>query len=248
MSDSSAASSPRNTAGGDTELGVRFVKHDVEHHLVMSRPPIASKFCRLDGEKLAAAKAEFAKLGAEGILSRSTSPWSSPLHMVQKLGGSWRPCGDFQRLNWVTQVDTYPQPNMLDFSSNVARSSWFSKMDLRKGYYQIPMHSGDIPKTAVVTPFGLYEFTRMPFGLRNAGSTFQRLKDRVLNGLPFAFCYLDHIIVASLLHDQHVMHLRQLFSRLHTAGLVVNAEKCTLAVSTIDFLGHRITGKGMSIC
>jgi hypothetical protein len=165
--------------------------------------------------------------------------------MVQKPDGSWRPCGDFRQLNWVTQVDTYPLPNMLDFSSNVAGSSWFSKIDLRKGYYQIPMHASDIPKTAVVTPFGLYEFTRMPFGLRNAGSTFQRLMDRVLNGLPFAFCYLDDIIVASPSRDQHVMHLRQLFRRLHTAGLVVNAGKCTLAVRTIDFLGHRITAGGV---
>jgi hypothetical protein len=85
---------------------------------------------------------------------------------------------------------------MLDFSSNVGGCSWFTKIDLKKCYYQILMHAEDIPKTTVAT-FGLYEFTRMPFGLRNAGSTFQRLMDRVLNGLPFAFCYLDDIIVAS---------------------------------------------------
>jgi Reverse transcriptase (RNA-dependent DNA polymerase) len=86
---------------------------------------------------------------------------------------------------------------MLDFSSNVASCRWFSKIDLKKGYYQIPMNAADIPKTAVATPFGLYEFTRMPFGLRNAGSTFQRRMDRVLNGMPFSFCYLDDIIAAS---------------------------------------------------
>jgi hypothetical protein len=249
------------TAGGDAELGKFFTaefpavlgaaampaaaKHDVEHHLVTSGPPIASKFRRLDGEKLAAAKEEFAKMEAEGIVRRSTSPWSSPLHMVQKADGSWRPCGDFRRLNLVTQVDTYPLPNMLDFSSNVAGCAWFSKIDLRKGYYQIPMHAADVPKTAVATPFGLYEFTRMPFGLRNAGSTFQRLMDRVLNGLPFAFCYLDDIIAASPTRDLHVQHLRQLFQRLHQAGLVANTAKCTLAVRSIDFLGHRVTAGGV---
>jgi hypothetical protein len=172
------------------------VKHDVEHHLMTAGPPIASKFHWLDSEKLAAAKAEFAKMEAEGIVRRSTSTLSSPLHMVLKPDGSWRPCGDFRRLNLVTQVDTYPLPNMLDFSSNVGGCSWFTKIDLKKCYYQILMHAEDIPKTTVAT-FGLYEFTRMPFGLRNAGSTFQRLMDRVLNGLPFAFCYLDDIIVAS---------------------------------------------------
>jgi Reverse transcriptase (RNA-dependent DNA polymerase) len=127
---------------------------------------------------------------AEGIVRHSTSPWSSPLHLVQKPDGSWRPCDDFRRLNLVTQVDTYLLPNMLDFSANVAGCSWFSKIDLRKGYYQIPMHAVDIPKRAVATPFRLYKFTHMPFGLRNAVSTFQQLMDRVLNGLPFSFCFL----------------------------------------------------------
>jgi RNase H-like domain found in reverse transcriptase/Reverse transcriptase (RNA-dependent DNA polymerase) len=85
----------------------------------------------------------------------------------------------------------------------------------------------------------------MPFGLRNAGSTFQRLMDRVLNGLPFSFCYLDDIIAASKTQEQHVQHLRQLFEKLNSAGLVVNAEKCTLVVRTVDFLGHRITADGI---
>jgi Reverse transcriptase (RNA-dependent DNA polymerase) len=85
----------------------------------------------------------------------------------------------------------------------------------------------------------------MPFGLRNAGSTFQRLMDRVLNGLPFSFCYLDDIIAASPSRDQHLVHLRQLFSKLNEAGLVVNAEKCTLAVQEVNFLGHRITADGV---
>jgi hypothetical protein len=93
--------------------------------------------------------------------------------MVMKKGGSWRPCGDFRRLNLVTEPDTYPLPNMLDFSARVAGRKVFSKIDLRKGYYQIPMHPADIRKTAICTPFGLFEFRRMPFGLRNAGNTFQ---------------------------------------------------------------------------
>jgi transposase InsO family protein len=221
------------------------VKHDVEHFLVTSGPPISSKFRRLDGEKLAAAKAEFAKMEAEGVVRRSTSPWSSPLHMVEKPDGSWRPCGDFRRLNLVTQVDTYPLPNMLDFSASVAGCTYFSKIDLRKGYYQIPMNKADIPKTAVATPFGLYEFTRMPFGLRNAGSTFQRLMDRVLSGLPFCFWYLDDIIVASIGREPHLLHLEQLFERLDAAGLVVNPDKCTLAVKEIEFLGHKVTAAGV---
>ena len=141
-----------------------------------------------------AAKAEFEQLEREGIVQRSTSPWASPLHMVMKKDGSWRPCGDFRRLNLVTEPDTYPLPNMLDFSARVAGCKVFSKIDLRKGYYQIPMHPDDIRKTAICTPFGLFEFRHMPFGLRNAGNTFQRMMDRILAGLSFVFCYLDDIM------------------------------------------------------
>ncbi len=192
--------------------------HGVEHFISTKGPPIASKFRRLDAEKLQAAKAEFEQLEREGIVQRSTSPWASPLHMVMKKDGSWRPCGDFRRLNLVTEPDTYPLPNMLDFSARVAGCKVFSKIDLRKGYYQIPMHPADIRKTAICTPFGLFEFRRMPFGLRNAGNTFQRMMDRILAGLSFVFCYLDDIIIASRDEEEHLEHLREVFSRLRPLG------------------------------
>jgi hypothetical protein len=111
--------------------------HGVVHHLRTTGPPIASPFRRLDAEKLAAAKADFMKMEAEGIIRRSSSPWASPLHLVKKLDGSWRPCGDFRRLNNVTVPDTYPLSNMMDFSARVTGSKFFSKIDLRKGYFQI---------------------------------------------------------------------------------------------------------------
>jgi hypothetical protein len=159
-------------------------KHNVEHHIqVKDGPPITAKFCRLDAEKLAAAKAEFDQLEQDGIIRRSDSPWASPLHMVRKPDGSWRPCGDYRRLNLVTIPDSYPLPNMMDFAAKMFGCRIFSKVDLRKGFHQIPMHARDIAKTAIITPFGLYGFRRMGFGLRNAGNTFQRMMDRVTNGL-----------------------------------------------------------------
>ncbi len=120
-------------------------------------PPIASKFRKLDGEKLAAAKAEFKQLEEEDIIQRSTSPWSSPLHMVRKADGSWRPCRDFRWLNLVTEPDVYPLPNMLDFAAKAAGCTVFSKINLREGYYQIPVNPEDVQKTAITTPFGLLE-------------------------------------------------------------------------------------------
>jgi hypothetical protein len=126
----------------------------VAHFLSTSSPPIASAFRRLDTEKLAAAKKEFLALEAAGVVRRSTSLWASPLHMVRKADGSWRPCGDYRRLNAVTVPDTYPIPNMMDFVARAAGCTVFSKIDLKKGYHQIPMNPGDIPKTGITTPFG----------------------------------------------------------------------------------------------
>jgi hypothetical protein len=108
--------------------------HGVLHHLRTSGPPIASAFRRLDAEKLKAAQAEFAELERTGIVRRSDSPWASPLHMVRKADGSWRPCGDYRRLNAATVPDTYPIPNMMDFVARAAGCTVFSKIDLKKGY------------------------------------------------------------------------------------------------------------------
>jgi hypothetical protein len=133
----------------------------------------------------------------DGVVERSTSPWASPLHLVLKKDGTWRPCGDFRRLNLVTVPDIYPLPNMLDFSDRLNGCEVFSKIDLRKGYWQVPVRLEDRKKTAVITPFGLFQFKRMPFGLWNAGSSFQCMMDRVLAGLPFTYCYLDDLCIAS---------------------------------------------------
>jgi len=218
----------------------------VLHHIVTNGPPIASRFRRLDGTKLQAAREEFRELEEAGIVRRSDSPWSSPLHMVQKSDGSWRPCGDFRRLNTVTVADAYPLPNLQDFSMRAAGCKIFSKIDLRKGYHQVPVNPADVAKTAITTPYGLFEYLRMPFGLRNSGNTFQRHMDQVLSGLRWCFCYLDDILVASETEKEHSQHLRSLFERLRTHGLVINAEKCCFGAQSLEFLGHRVSAAGVS--
>jgi hypothetical protein len=164
--------------------------------------------------------------------------------MVRKKDGGWRPCGNFRRLNLVTTPDSYPLPNMMDFAVKMAGCKFFSKIDLRKGYHQIPVHPADVAKTAITTPFGLFEYLRMPFGLRNAGNTFQRMMDRILAGLDFCFWYLDDVIVASDSYQQHLLHLEQLFSRLQAHGLVINLEKCSFAAATVTFLGNKVSAAG----
>ena len=113
---------------------------EVAHFLSTSGPPIASAFRRPDTEKLAAAKKEFLALEAAGVVRRSMSPWASPLHMVRKADGSWRPCGDYRRFNAVTVPDTYPIPNMMDFVARAAGCTIFSKIDLKKWYLPPDTH------------------------------------------------------------------------------------------------------------
>ena len=124
-----------------------------------------------------------------GICRRSKSCWSSPLNMVPKPDGSICPCGDYKWLNDITTPDRYPVPHIQDFSSLLEGSKIFSKIDFKRGYHEIPVAEEDIKK--IITPFGLFEFIRVPFGLRNAAQAFQRLMDTVLAGLDCVFIYIE---------------------------------------------------------
>ena len=174
-----------------------------------------------------------------GIIRRSSSPRASPLQMVKKPDGSWRPCGVYRRLNTQTIPDRYPLPNIADFSSRLHGSKVFTKLDLTKGYYQVPMSTGDIPKTAVITPFSLFEWLRMPFG-----STFQRLLDQILQGLPYCFVYVDDILISSPDLTSHLEHVRNVFDLLRLHCLSINPDKCMFAAPTVDYLGMRVSGSG----
>jgi hypothetical protein len=129
------------------------------------------------------AKAEFKNLESAGVVLRSKSPWASALHMVPKKDGLWRPCGDYRRIkNFVTTSDKYPLPNMQDLSNGLHGCTIFSKTDPVKGYHQIP-------KTAIITPFGLFEYLFTPLGLSNAAQTFQRMMDHTTDGLEGVCIY-----------------------------------------------------------
>ena len=188
-----------------------LVIHRVEHHIETDGRPVAARYRRLDAAKLKAAQADFREMERQGVIRQSSSNWASPLHLVKKADGTWRPCGDFRQLNIQSKPDRYSCPNIGDLSAKLAGCHVFSKLDLRKGYHQVPVREADIHKTAVVTPFGLFEFLRMPFGLRNAGQTFQRMMDEILAGLDYCFVYYDDILVGSRSVEEHRIHLQGYF-------------------------------------
>ena len=229
----------------DPSLASSSSRHGVECFIDTSGPPIKTPPRRLTPEKLRLAKQYFDLMCAAGICRRSNSPWSSGLHLVPKKDGTPRPCGDYRRLNERTVGDAYPIPHLHDLATDLSGCQVFSKIDLVKGYHQVPVRAKDVPKTAIATPFGLFEFLRMPFGLKNAAQTFQRLMDNVTAQLPGVFAYIDDVLVASPTAEDHEHHLRQLFRALRRFGLVVNASKCVFGVREIDFLGHHVSAQGV---
>jgi len=188
----------------------------------------------------------------KGVIETSTSPYNSPLWVVPKKADSkgnkrWRLVIDFRALNEKTLGDAYPLPNIIDILDQLGSAKYFSVFDLASGFHQIPMAPADAQKTAFSTPFGHYEFKRMPFGLKNAPATFQRLMDRILSGLQGIelFVYLDDIVIYSSSLSEHARKFNKLAERLRAANLKLQPDKCEFLRKEVTYLGHVIGEAGV---
>ncbi|XP_050507921.1 uncharacterized protein LOC126885399 [Diabrotica virgifera virgifera] len=188
----------------------------------------------------------------EGIIRQSTSPWSSSVWVVpKKMDASgeqkWRVVIDYRKLNECTIDDKYPLPNISDLLDQLGKCQYFTTLDLASGFHQIEIDPKDIPKTAFSVENGHYEFTRMPFGLKNAPSTFQRVMDNILLGILNERClvYMDDIIVYSPTIHDHIFRLTEVFKRLRNANLKIQPDKCEFLRKEVAYLGHLITQDGV---
>ena len=185
------------------------------------------------------------------IIEPSKSPWNFPLIVVPKKSNNeekkWRIVVDFRKLNNITVNDVFPLPNISDILDHLGKSKYFSTIDLANGYHQICLNDADKEKTAFSTSLGHFHFKRMPFGLKGAPSTFQRMMNSILSGLNRIKClvYLDDVIVTGHNLNDHNLKLESLFDCLRINNLKVNIEKCQFLSKEIVYLGHIVTEQGI---
>ena len=189
-------------------------------------------------------KSELDEMEREGIIERSSSEWAFPIVLVKKKDGSLRMCVDYRRLNAIADADAYPMPRVDDMIDALGKSKYITTLDLARGYWQVPMQEESRPLTAFTTPFGLFQFRVMPFGLHGAPATVQRMMDNLLGDCTaYAAAYLDDVVIHSTTWEEHIRHLTDVLQRLKEAGLTIRPKKCQFGMDRCSYLGH-VVGNG----
>ena len=217
----------------------------IEHHIEAGDArPIKLPPYRLPHAYREKVQDELKEMERADIIERSSSNWAAPIVLVKKKDGSLRMCVDYRRLNAISNADAYPMPRIDDLIDRLGRAKYITTLDLSKGYWQVPVDEKSRHLTAFTTPFGLFQFKVMPFGLQGAPATFQRMMDRLLWDVPeFAAAYLDDLVIHSNTWKDHLQHIQLIFQKLQDAGLTIKPKKCQLAMTKCSYLGH-IVGRG----
>lgn len=228
------------TLFNDVPSQTNVLKHDIE---VGQSTPIKQHPYRVNPHKRQAMKDEVNYLVQNGFAVASQSPWSSPCILVPKSDHSFRFCTDFRRVNNLTKADSFPLPRMEDCVDRVGTSRYVTKLDLLKGYWQVPLTSRASEISAFVTPDAFMQYTVMAFGMRNAPATFQRLMQIVLSDVQNCEVYLDDVVIYSMTWEDHLCTLSLVMKRLAEASLTLNLSKCEFARAVVTYLG-KIVGQG----
>ena len=183
-------------------------------------------------------KEEIEKLLAAKVIHSSRSSWSAPIIVVPKDDGGKCLVIDYRALNKVTRKFTWPMPKVEDIFSKLIRVTYFTTLDLQAGYHHIPLDKPSIPKLAFNSPFGKYEYVKVPFGLAQAPAYFQELMTGILKDFNFTIAYLDEIIIFSKTPQEHLSHIRKVFKKLKSAKLSMKKGKCNFLSKEIQYLGH----------
>ncbi|MEM7281681.1 MAG: reverse transcriptase family protein [Pseudomonadota bacterium] len=220
----------------------------VQHEIVTGdAAPIRQRPYRVPMHQRQIIKQHIDEMLKADVIRPSISPWASPVVLVKKKDGKDRFWVDYRKLNNVTKKDVSPLPRIDEILDVLGRARFFSTLDLRAGYWQIPVAPQDREKTAFVTYEGMFEFNKLPFGLCNAPATFQRLMEIVLAGLNWLTCavYMDDILVFSVSFEDHLRDVQNVINTIRSAGLKFKPEKCQFARASIKFLGHVVTPSGI---
>lgn len=233
-------------AAHDQDLGcTHLVTHDIP---LLDDIPVRQRYRRIPPSDYELVKEHIHKLLEAEVIRESSSPYASPIVLVRKKDGSLRLCVDYRQLNNKTRKDAFPLPRIDESLDALTGARWFSTMDLASGYNQVPVTESDRHKTAFCTPFGLFEWNRMPFGLCNAPSTFQRLMQRIFGDqqCQSVLLYLDDIVVFSSTVQEHLERLAVVLGRLRKEGLKAKLSKCSFFRTEVSYLGHVISDQGVA--
>jgi hypothetical protein len=223
----------------------------VLHKIVLKEgsSPYARALRRMSTQEMDELKVQLQEYLDSGRLRPSESPWGTNVIFVKKKDGTLRFCVDYRGLNDLTVRNSYPLPHMDDLFDRLQGAKYFSKIDLRTGFYQIALAEEDRAKTAFRTRYGHFEWTVLPMGLTNAPATFQHLMNHTFREFldRCVLVFLDDIVVYSNTLEEHERDVRAVFQRLREAGLYVKKSKCELFMHEIEFLGHHVGRQGLRV-